>query len=334
VLRHLLDEADLAELVQSIAASGYADFEPLVVWKDAGRLLVLEGNRRLAAIRLLSDPKLAGKLQVKVPEMAPGVVETLESVSIVEVERREDARAFIGFKHVNGPHRWNSYAKARFAANWYRDGRSAGLTLATIAAQMGDLNQTIPRMVSAIYVLDQAIEADVFTPEDKKARGPFAFSHLYTALTYPSVRSFLKLPPSWRADDPIERPVPEDDVDALQELLHWLYGSKRENKPPVVRSQNPDVKRLADVLSKPVATAVLRRHSDLSAAYDKVDEGRSSFSSHLVEAATYLEKALGTAQGYDGSEELFALFESAEGNVASLRAVMERRRKGGRRADG
>ena len=47
VVRHLVDEADVNELVQSILSAGYVDYEPLIVLKKDNT--VLEGNRRLAA---------------------------------------------------------------------------------------------------------------------------------------------------------------------------------------------------------------------------------------------------------------------------------------------
>ena len=50
VIEFLLSRADLTELVQSIAANGYIDIEPLVVMEVKKRAVVLEGNRRLAAI--------------------------------------------------------------------------------------------------------------------------------------------------------------------------------------------------------------------------------------------------------------------------------------------
>ncbi|MEZ5284996.1 MAG: hypothetical protein R2712_09350 [Vicinamibacterales bacterium] len=46
----------------------------------------------------------------------------------------EQAREFIGFKHINGPHKWDAIAKARFAANWYRKERGKWLTIDTIRA--------------------------------------------------------------------------------------------------------------------------------------------------------------------------------------------------------
>src|SRR6185437_8264670 len=147
----------------------------------------------------------------------------------IEVDTRNEARAYIGFKHVNGPHRWDSYAKARYAQGWYKEVRDDGFGLNDIAARMGDTNDTIPRMVSALYVLDQAISADLFQLDDRKQRGPFGFSHLYTALMYPTVRSFLGITGQWLMDHPEEKPVPKSKIENLGLLLVWLYGSKRQD---------------------------------------------------------------------------------------------------------
>lgn len=54
VVAHLMESADLRELIESIAANGYVDIEPLVVLEEEkGELTVIEGNRRVAATKLL-----------------------------------------------------------------------------------------------------------------------------------------------------------------------------------------------------------------------------------------------------------------------------------------
>ena len=51
IIAQLYRSEDLGELLQSIATNGYLDIEPLVVLLEDEDLTVLEGNRRLAAIR-------------------------------------------------------------------------------------------------------------------------------------------------------------------------------------------------------------------------------------------------------------------------------------------
>ena len=62
IIAQLYRSEDLSELLQSIAANGYLDIEPLVVLEDGDRLTVLEGNRRLAAIHLFREPNLAAEV--------------------------------------------------------------------------------------------------------------------------------------------------------------------------------------------------------------------------------------------------------------------------------
>ena len=74
VIKAMADMADLSELVESIASNGYIDIEPLIVQSAGTRYVVLEGNRRLAAIRLLQNPDLAKKIGIKTPDLDPAIM--------------------------------------------------------------------------------------------------------------------------------------------------------------------------------------------------------------------------------------------------------------------
>lgn len=184
VIEHLDRTADLGELLQSIASGGYIDIEPLIVIPRLDQLVVLEGNRRLAALKALGSPKLAQRANVSVPDLTPAARQTIGEVSVFKVGSEDEARELIGFKHINGPQAWDAYAKALYAARWLDEQAKPGslrLTLTDIAARMGDKHDTLYRIVSAAYVLRQAEEADLFRVEDRFARN-FSFSHLYSTL--------------------------------------------------------------------------------------------------------------------------------------------------------
>ncbi len=302
VIAQLYRAEDLSELLQSIAANGYLDIEPLIVLEEEGRLIVLEGNRRLAAIRLFQEAELATqvsrqeRLKIALPKISDQHRDTLNSVSVYRVADRKAARAFIGFKHINGAAKWESYAKAKFAAKWYRDG---GVSLADIAAHIGDRHDTIKRMVNAIYVLEQAAEADIFHITDR-ATPRFNFSHLYTALSRAPYMEFLGLKAAWSRFDPIPNPIPEDKLDRLREILKWLYGSQEENVSPVVQSQNPDIKYLGEVLSNSEGLTVLRsKKRSLSEAHESTQPADSKFSEALLRARQEVREALNNLRGFD-----------------------------------
>ena len=60
LLRILWQEMAVDELALSIAASGYFDHEPLFVTTENGRFVVIEGNRRLAAVKSCWIPTHVG----------------------------------------------------------------------------------------------------------------------------------------------------------------------------------------------------------------------------------------------------------------------------------
>ena len=126
-------------------------------------------------------------------------------------------RPLIGFKHINGPQKWQAYAKARFAAKWYNE---SDVGLDEIARAIGDRHDTIKRMVSAIYVLEQASMEELFEVED---RFPirFNFSHLYTALSRSQYMAYLGLPRGWARYDPKPNPVPAEKMEELGQVLRW-----------------------------------------------------------------------------------------------------------------
>lgn len=103
LVKALADTADLEELIKSISENGYMSIEPLIVMQRRDKYVVLEGNRRLAAIKLLTEEGLARKCRVVVPrELTPSVIESLREVAVYLVKNESEARSFIGFKHVNG----------------------------------------------------------------------------------------------------------------------------------------------------------------------------------------------------------------------------------------
>ena len=177
IIARLYRSAEIDELLQSMSANGYLDIEPLIVMQDPNSdcLIVLEGNRRLAALRLLreADPInrmwTSKEIRIRVPPVDELLRSTFHHVSVYAVDSRQRARSFIGFKHINGPAKWDAYAKAKFAADWYRSERPH-VSLEAIAGSIGDRHDTIKRMVSAIYVLEQAEREELFDTHDRNTR--------------------------------------------------------------------------------------------------------------------------------------------------------------------
>ncbi len=327
ITRFLDETADLGELLQSISTSGYVDIEPLVVWGNGEKLIVLEGNRRLAAIRVLTDPSFAAKCNITPPPIALGKEASLTSVTIHRVEQRADARDFIGFKHINGAHRWNSIAKARYAADWLEEERAigeGGLSLQDIARRMGDRHSTLHRMVSGHYLLEQAEKSSVFSMENREQGKQFAFSHLYTAMTRPGYRKYLGLSEDSKSDEPQADPVSPEYLANLGQIMVWLYGSEPDDTPAVVRSQNPHIKQLGEVLEHPKAQKIMLESNDLPRSYAEVDTPQRQFERRLVDAHGATEDSLKKSSAFDGKDQtLMDIAQEIEQNAQNLLLIMK-----------
>ena len=325
VIAHLLDEADVNELVQSILSAGYVDYEPLIVLKKLNT--VLEGNRRLAALRLISDTKLRTKLKYVLPDIAEP--QTLpDTIRVRFVNSRAEARSFIGFKHINGPFKWDALAKARYAADWFNDGAD----IATISKTLGDGHNTVRRLVNGWYALQQA-QADGFEIS-KISKRTFSFSHLYTALTRASVREFLGVADEDPSSPPQKNPIPKNHLPQLGQMMSWLYGQEQKNEPTLIQSQNPDLNILSKVLGHPEGKKMLLAQRDLGVAYARVEPASTRFEDALMKAAKQCEDASALIAGFDGDPTLLKVAEGIQRTVRSLNVAMKDRAEESRRSGG
>ncbi|MDQ1215725.1 hypothetical protein [Microbacterium arborescens] len=311
-LEALVEDADINELVQAIGNSGWLDYEPLVVWREGN--YVLEGNRRLAALRILSDPDLQEEFGITPPEPLHENALPREVLAIT-VRSRSEARDYIGFKHVNGPHKWDSLAKAKFAWSWITEDENT--TLAEVAKRLGDGHNTVARLVNAYIVLMQATKLGFDIT--KRTKTNFSFSHLYTGLPRPSAREFLGL-----SDAPNELlppdPVPAEKHSNLLEFMTLLYG--QGERKTVIGSQNPDLNRVLDVLANPTATSMLVNDGDLKLAYSQVvDKGRRF--AELIFALNKSARAVNEATGdYSYDPDLHDMMLGVQKTVRSIISSM------------
>jgi hypothetical protein len=331
IIARLYRSAEIDELLQSMSANGYLDIEPLIVMQDPNSdcLIVLEGNRRLAALRLLreADPInrmwTSKEIRIRVPPVDDLLRSTFHHVSVYAVDSRQRARSFIGFKHINGPAKWDAYAKAKFAADWYRSERPH-VSLEAIAGSIGDRHDTIKRMVSAIYVLEQAEREELFDTHDRNTR-KFNFSHLYTALSRSQYMDYLGLGRTWARYDPAPDPVPVERLDELRKMLVWIYGSKSTDELSVVRSQNPDIKNLGEVLVHTEARNLLETTHNLDQAHETTEAIDKKLTGSLFRARDAVRDASASLRAYDGRDKsLLDVAEDIKVQSDSVHARMER----------
>lgn len=330
LIRVLADIAALDELVLSICTNTYLNLEPLIVHgPDHGPYTVLEGNRRLAAIRLIKDPGFAATLGIKIPKpISPSVLKSIREILVYRVKGHDDAREFIGFKHINGPQRWDAYAKAKYVTEWYKEG-NGNITIDQIADRMGDNNNTLRSYIYAILMLEQAEKAGVWKLEDRPpARGRFPFSHIYTAISRAEYQKVLGLTESWSNAPPLN-PIKKAHLKDLGEVLTYIYGSTSDDREPLIRSQNPDLKDLGLALINPSARLILKNRGTLDDARDAEKEPAAAFHDALIAAKLRLNKAIQLMAKYTKkSQAIDSLIDEVFAQADILKTISDKKKAG------
>jgi hypothetical protein len=325
ILQILWDAMDVMELVLSISSSGYFPHEPLIVTEEDGKHVVLEGNRRLAALKVLLGHEVAKEYKWKVPDLTPDTLAGIQEVPVI-FESREDSWKYLGFKHVNGPAKWTSFAKAKYIAQVHREYE---IPLADIARQIGDGHKTVQRLYRGLMVLEQAEDEAGYNPENSYARRIF-FSHLYTALDKPGFTDYLGLAAK---EDENPKPVAQDKLEELRQVCVWLFGDKEAEEPPVIKSQAPDLKRLDAVLRNREALYALKAGEELANAFELTRPTGAVLEEALLGAKRELMKAKSfISTGYDKSESMLRTAGSVADLADSIYEEMDRMRSGARKS--
>lgn len=248
IIKVLWDAMDVKEIVQSIYNNGYFSNDPLIYTEEKKKKIIIEGNRRLAAVKILLNPD---KYKWDIPELSTEKKQELSKLPAI-FRNRNEAWNFIGFKHVNGPAKWGSYAKAKYIAQVHNDYK---IPLDQIAESIGDTHKTVRKLYRGLMVVEQAESQTNFKREDCR-RDHFSFSHLYTGLGYSGFSKYIGLKDE---SEETSKYIPEDKLQELNDVFRWLYGSKTENIEPAVQSQNPHLRQLDSILQNREAIAFLKK---------------------------------------------------------------------------
>jgi hypothetical protein len=115
------DPYKIAELVNSIKQNGWLPVDSIFVRKldgEANRYVVLEGNRRVSAIRrIMGDPTS--------PEHIKNSLESVEVMEVLDNDSNEELQKkityLLGVRHHGSLRKWTPFAQARNIFNLYLD---------------------------------------------------------------------------------------------------------------------------------------------------------------------------------------------------------------------
>lgn len=232
IARALQDESHLDDLMNDMAEGVYSVAPPaLLALEEGDALTVVDGNRRLLSIRLLTEPDFAkGILRKPVPEIDEDTARILRKVPMVVVmdSWEEIHRVRVRQQSASGG-RWRTLTLAHDLRRMLQNGDSPA-----------DLYRLHPRMVSewvnALNFLEQ-VNSVAEEPWDRTHQFPM----LVKALAQSAIREILGLrdPGSYKPD---QKPLGSKKIALGLGLMVHLYGPmgnvKGKSVAPKVRSEH------------------------------------------------------------------------------------------------
>jgi hypothetical protein len=286
LLDYFMADGVLGELSASFADNGYFATEPLIATQEGapkGRYFVLEGNRRLAALKaMLGHDDLADKL-IDEP-LTKEQRQRLDPVPVLLLASRDEATAMIGFRHIGGLKFWDSDAKAR----WIKQhvdalkGSKVEDPFSAIGRQVGLPVSAVRNAYLAWAVVDRVkrelgydpaplISQDRFGVWSRAVESPAirTYTGISDARTYAEVTAALK-----RMDDARTAEVLADITPAPRGT--GIVGDSR------------NITKYAQVIANDDARKVLRKTQDLGLAHEVL--APLTLLQHIRRATTSLKR--------------------------------------------
>lgn len=318
----------ITEVKRSIAENGFVPVERIVVRplgngseqestqdgrsaEGPTRYVVVEGNRRTAALKLLKREHASG---AAVNESVSDVFDEVP-VLIASEASDDDLLAIMGIRHVGGPKEWGGYQSALLVYELMED---SDLDARQVASRLGLTVQEVNRRHRAFSALTQMTEdseyGDLVTPD--------FYAIFHEVIGQPKVREWL----GWDASD-----YELADSDKRELLYSWMtgdagtpkkitgFGDIRDLKliienPDALSAMQDDDQTLADALAivkseakatkwLPNAKAALNSLSEMSLeTIENLDESALAVLKSLKDKSGSLLRAAEAARSTDEDE--------------------------------
>ena len=286
ILNYLAKETSIENLMTSIGENDFFPGEAMVVIPHNSKYTVIEGNRRLAALRLLQDPTL-----VQIPSIdrtARDAANKPTQVPVFVVQSREDTLQYLGFRHISGVQRWDPLAKARYLELLYdRTEGEPQQRYISVSREIGSNSTTVRRNLDALAAY-KIIEDYGFYDIADIEEETFHFGTFYTAVSNVDIANFIGTRESGTPRHPIAN-LDVVDNEHLRELVKFMF--ERDSRDNTKLGDSRNIGKLGSVLTNPDSLSALRLGQSLEAAYRLTPHGRDDFVRHMNQAIEELKQA-------------------------------------------
>jgi predicted CopG family antitoxin len=268
----------LSELKKSILTNGYVPMERIIVIPydpKPGKFLVVEGNRRVAALKSLLQDDEEGVIELSEEEKASFKEIPCAILKVPANDRARAERIIMGIRHIAGPREWGAYQQAQLVKELHDQENQ---DFAAIGEHLGISTVEVARRYRAMTALKGMEDDELYSEKSE----PEFYRLFHELVSLPDVRVRF----GWDSES-----NQFTDQEKAREFFELVAPQTKEALEAKLKAYS-DVRKLKLIVGNPVAEEVLldptktfaEALAEATQNRPKIKEEKASFSDFLKEA--------------------------------------------------
>jgi len=256
VIDWMLKDASIIELMGSIGEKGFFAGEPLLGIKDPEipeKYIIVEGNRRLTAVKLLHHPEFAKRKANSIKIVADEAKIKPPELPVLVFNERKEILDYLGFKHITSVKPWSALAKAKYLRELQEQYKDTNVPITEqykqLAKAIGSRSDFVKDLLIGLDVYDKIYENGFFDIKGLDEES-IDFGVYYNALKFSNIPKFLGI----NKND--ITPTKDLNTDKLKELTKWVSEEDNQGRTKVGESRN--LSKLNAIVLVPEAVDLFR----------------------------------------------------------------------------
>ncbi|MDO6682425.1 hypothetical protein Q4551_08995 [Oceanobacter sp. 5_MG-2023] len=285
IINWMLEDASLIELMAAISENDFFVGEALLVVVENGKNVVIEGNRRLASVKVLNNFKIAEIHQRRVKEVVDTAKYIPSEIPCIFFNDRTKIEQYLGYRHVTGVKTWGVLAKAKYLKKLAGDqaGEPLSEVARDLARKIGSRSDYVKNLLAAYAVYEEIRDRNFFHIRNLDET-TIHFNYFVDSIRRENIRKFINV------DTNSVRPTLNISIKNLNILTAWFF-EKNEFNRTMVKGDSKSLATLDDILGDENAKEVILDTNSLEEASGYINQTSVTFSSDLKTSLNILERA-------------------------------------------
>jgi len=286
IIKWMLEDESIIELMLAIGQHDFFIGEALLVVKSGSDFTVVEGNRRLTSLKLLSNSSLATIRESKVKQVLDETTKRPNLIPCIVFDNKEQIMQYLGYRHVTGIKSWSVASKAKYLHSLLPTLGSQGLTDKSreLAKKIGSRSDYVKKLLIG-YKVYEIIKDNSFYKIPQLNETTFHFNYITASFQRTHIRKFINIDAISDIDDLENLGINENN---LQVLIDWFFRKIEKNKSKSL-GNNDDLTKLNNILSNPEITKKFKNGLTLDESNDLINISEESFTKGLNKSLNELK---------------------------------------------